>query len=91
MGHSKKEKKSKKHDSSKVNYVYYFGGKKADGTAEMKSLLGGKGANLAEMVNMVCLYLRDLQLQPKFVLITTKTVTNIQNLLSLKYKKQLQK
>jgi len=33
-------------------YVYYFGGKKADGKAEMKSLLGGKGANLAEMVNI---------------------------------------
>jgi len=32
--------------------VYYFGGKKADGSAEMKSLLGGKGANLAEMVNL---------------------------------------
>lgn len=33
-------------------YVYYFGGKKADGTASMKNLLGGKGANLAEMVNI---------------------------------------
>ena len=33
-------------------YVYFFGGKKADGTAEMKNLLGGKGANLAEMVNI---------------------------------------
>jgi pyruvate,orthophosphate dikinase len=33
-------------------YVYYFGGKKAEGTAEMKNLLGGKGANLAEMVNI---------------------------------------
>lgn len=33
-------------------YVYYFGGKKADGRADMKSLLGGKGANLAEMVNL---------------------------------------
>lgn len=32
--------------------VYYFGGKKADGTAAMKALLGGKGANLAEMVNI---------------------------------------
>ncbi len=32
--------------------VYYFGGKKADGTAKMKPLLGGKGANLAEMVNL---------------------------------------
>lgn len=33
-------------------YVYFFGGKKAEGTAEMKALLGGKGANLAEMVNI---------------------------------------
>jgi len=33
-------------------YVYFFGGKKAEGTAEMKNLLGGKGANLAEMVNI---------------------------------------
>jgi len=32
--------------------VYYFGGKKADGDAAMKPLLGGKGANLAEMVNL---------------------------------------
>ena len=29
--------------------VYVFGGSKADGKAEMKELLGGKGANLAEM------------------------------------------
>ncbi|MFQ5952705.1 MAG: pyruvate, phosphate dikinase, partial [Candidatus Omnitrophota bacterium] len=29
--------------------VYFFGGSKADGKAEMKNLLGGKGANLAEM------------------------------------------
>ena len=33
-------------------YVYFFGGKRAEGKAEMKSLLGGKGANLAEMVNI---------------------------------------
>ncbi|MCC6548736.1 MAG: pyruvate, phosphate dikinase [Ignavibacteriaceae bacterium] len=33
-------------------YVYFFGGKKADGQADMKGLLGGKGANLAEMVNI---------------------------------------
>src|SRR3954449_6009426 len=30
-------------------YVYSFGGKKADGNGSMKPLLGGKGANLAEM------------------------------------------
>jgi len=33
-------------------YVYFFGGTKAEGKAEMKELLGGKGANLAEMVNI---------------------------------------
>ncbi len=30
-------------------YVYSFGGGKAEGKADMKNLLGGKGANLAEM------------------------------------------
>jgi pyruvate,orthophosphate dikinase len=33
-------------------YVYSFGGGRADGKAEMKALLGGKGANLAEMTNL---------------------------------------
>ena len=33
-------------------YVYSFGGGRADGKAEMKELLGGKGANLAEMANI---------------------------------------
>jgi len=33
-------------------YVYYFGGGKADGNTTMKELLGGKGANLAEMNNI---------------------------------------
>lgn len=37
---------------TKQKYVYFFGGKKAEGKAEMKELLGGKGANLAEMVNI---------------------------------------
>src|SRR5437764_13325613 len=30
-------------------HVYYFGGKTADGNGKQKELLGGKGANLAEM------------------------------------------
>ncbi|MDQ7064533.1 MAG: pyruvate, phosphate dikinase [candidate division KSB1 bacterium] len=33
-------------------YVYKFGGAKAEGEAGMKELLGGKGANLAEMANL---------------------------------------
>ena len=32
-----------------AKYVYLFGGKKNEGNAGMKNLLGGKGANLAEM------------------------------------------
>jgi pyruvate,orthophosphate dikinase len=35
--------------SDQPKYVYSFGGGKAEGKADMKSLLGGKGANLAEM------------------------------------------
>lgn len=33
-------------------YVYFFGDGKADGNAAMKNLLGGKGANIAEMVKL---------------------------------------
>ncbi len=33
-------------------YVFYFGSGKAEGNARMKELLGGKGANLAEMTNL---------------------------------------
>ena len=35
--------------SGSKKYVYSFGGGKADGNESMKNLLGGKGANLAEM------------------------------------------
>jgi pyruvate,orthophosphate dikinase len=35
-----------------TKYVYFFGNGKADGRADMKELLGGKGANLAEMTNI---------------------------------------
>jgi len=34
---------------AKKKHVYSFGDKKAEGNAKMKNLLGGKGANLAEM------------------------------------------
>ena len=33
-------------------YVYFFGEGKAEGNAKMKDILGGKGANLAEMTNL---------------------------------------
>ncbi len=35
-----------------TKYVYLFGGGKAEGDAKMKEVLGGKGANLAEMSNL---------------------------------------
>ena len=33
-------------------YVYFFGARKAEGTGDMKDLLGGKGAGLAEMTRI---------------------------------------
>jgi len=42
-------KKTKKKATRVKKDVYFFGGGKADGSAGMKNLLGGKGANLAEM------------------------------------------
>ena len=33
-------------------YVYFFGGSESEGDATMRTLLGGKGANLAEMSNL---------------------------------------
>ncbi len=35
-----------------AKYVYFFGNGQAEGSAEMKNLLGGKGANLAEMTSI---------------------------------------
>ncbi|PKL08001.1 MAG: pyruvate, phosphate dikinase, partial [Spirochaetae bacterium HGW-Spirochaetae-7] len=37
---------------AKIKYVYFFGDGKAEGDAKMKEVLGGKGANLAEMTNL---------------------------------------
>ena len=35
-----------------MKYVYFFGAGKADGDGDMKDLLGGKGAGLAEMTRI---------------------------------------
>ena len=45
-------------------YVYFFGNGKAEGRADMKNLLGGKGANLAEMTSI------GLPVPPGFTLST---------------------
>src|SRR3989338_264786 len=44
--------KSAKSKATKKKFVYFFGSGKAEGNAGMKPLLGGKGANLAEMTNL---------------------------------------
>ncbi|MBN2373498.1 pyruvate, phosphate dikinase [bacterium] len=46
----KTDKKTNKKTDNKM--VYFFGQGNAEGTAGMKNLLGGKGANLAEMTNL---------------------------------------
>jgi pyruvate,orthophosphate dikinase len=51
-----------------TKWVYSFGGGKADGRTEMKELLGGKGANLAEMSSL------GLPVPPGFT-ITTEVCT----------------
>ena len=45
------KKASKKAAPKATKYVYFFGGEKSDGDRTMSDLLGGKGANLAEMAN----------------------------------------
>jgi pyruvate,orthophosphate dikinase len=53
-------------------YVYYFGDGRADGASRMKPLLGGKGANLAEMTRI------GLPVPPGFT-ITTEVCTYFYN------------
>jgi len=48
----KATKKKERRVSGMKRMVYSFGGGKADGARDMKNLLGGKGANLAEMSNL---------------------------------------
>ncbi|MBL8007823.1 MAG: pyruvate, phosphate dikinase [Ignavibacteria bacterium] len=66
-----------------TKYVYYFGSGKAEGRADMKSLLGGKGANLAEMTNI------KLPVPPGFTL--TTEACNYYYANKKKYPKELRK
>ena len=49
---------------STPKFVYVFGASKTEGDASMKNLLGGKGANLAEMTNL------GLPVPPGFIITT---------------------
>src|SRR6187549_4210736 len=46
-----KKTAAKKPAARAGKYVYFFGAGKADGDRTLRDLLGGKGANLAEMTN----------------------------------------
>ena len=65
---SVKLKPTKSHRAGSKRHVYYFGDGKADGAGHMKPLLGGKGANLAEMTRI------GLPVPPGFT-ITTEICT----------------
>ena len=54
-------------------YVYAFGDENTEGTAEMKNLLGGKGANLGEMASL------GIQVPPGFTISTEACVYFFQN------------
>src|SRR5712692_6886215 len=64
-----KAKSAPKTAGKTPRWVYSFGGGKAEGTAKMRDLLGGKGAGLAEMANL------GLPVPPGFT-ITTEVCTH---------------
>lgn len=85
---------------SKVKYVYTFGGKTAEGKADMKNLLGGKGANLAEMcllglpvpagltVTTECCtayYANNCQLPESLMPEVWEAMKSVENVMGLKY------
>ena len=53
--------------------VYFFGNGRADGTREMKQVLGGKGANLAEMTNL------GVPVPPGFTIAASECVTYLED------------
>ena len=80
--------------------VYYFGDKQTEGKAEMRDLLGGKGANLAEMCNLglpvphgftisteVCTYYynNNKTLPEKLKLGIKKNIKKIENFTKMKF------
>ena len=54
-------------------YIYAFAGEKTDGKADMKNLLGGKGANLAEMASL------GIDVPPGFTISTDACVYYLKN------------
>ncbi len=83
-----------------TKFVYTFGGKTAEGKADMKNLLGGKGANLAEMcllglpvpagltITTECCtayYENNCQLPAGLMDDVWKAMANVEKLMGMKY------
>ena len=68
-----KQKSAHRAVGSKIKRVYFFGAGKAEGRGDMKDLLGGKGANLADMTSI------GLPVPPGFT-ITTQSCAEYNNL-----------
>src|SRR6266550_788016 len=80
---AKSTKPSAKSAGKSHKYVYTWGNGKADGNGSMKPLLGGKGANLAEMTRI------GLPVPPGFTITTDVCTYYYANKRS--YPKELQK
>src|SRR5581483_345838 len=64
--HTPMSEPGSKRTGSSSKRVYLFGNGRADGAADMKDLLGGKGANLAEMASL------GLPVAPGFTITTVE-------------------
>ncbi|MCI0531990.1 MAG: pyruvate, phosphate dikinase [candidate division Zixibacteria bacterium] len=86
--------------SKKGKFFYFFGGKEAEGDGQMKDQLGGKGANLAEMVRIALpvppgftisteacrlFYKSNLKLPREFEVQSKKYITLIEKILGSKF------
>src|SRR3954451_7178718 len=80
---AKSSAKASDSTSPKGQWVYIFGGGKAQGRSGMKDLLGGKGANLAEMANL------GLQVPPGCTITTAVCTHYYAN--AQKYPRELEK
>ena len=60
---------AQKASAETTKWVYSFGAESAEGAADMRNLLGGKGANLAEMANL------GLPVPPGFTITTEACAT----------------
>jgi pyruvate,orthophosphate dikinase len=72
-----KKSQTKKVSKTKSKFIYFFGGGKAEGRGDMKDILGGKGAGLAEMTNI------KIPVPPGFTITTEACLAYYENNMTL--------